>query len=68
MNYIEPIIHRKTIAQINNQVRGQRRYRELLLFVVSINTDLHISDLLELHVEDCLDAQQQIKRRSWIKE
>jgi hypothetical protein len=48
MNFVEPIRDRKKIAQIKNQLRGQGRYRDLLLFVVGINTALRISDLLEL--------------------
>jgi hypothetical protein len=38
MNFVEPIRDRKKIAQIKNLLRGQRRYRDLLLFVVGINT------------------------------
>jgi integrase len=68
MNFVEPIRDRKKIAQIKNQLRGQRRYRDLLLFVVGINTALRISDLLELKVEHFLDDHHHIKRRFWIKE
>jgi len=68
MNFVEPIRDRKKIAQIKNQLRGQRRHRDLLLFVVGINTALRISDLLGLQVEHFLDNHQQIKRRFWIKE
>jgi len=68
MNFVEPIRDRKKIAQIKNQLRGQRRYRDLLLFVMGINTALRISDLLELQVEHFLDDHQHIKRRFWIKE
>ena len=68
MNFVEPIRDRKKIAQIKNQLRGQRQYRDLLLFVVGINTALRISDLLELRVEHFLDNHQRIKRRFWIKE
>ncbi len=68
MNFVEPIRDRKKIAQIKNQLRGQRRYRDLLLFVVGINTALRISDLLELQVEHFLDDHQHIKQRFWIKE
>ena len=68
MNFVEPIRDRKKIAQIKNQLRGQRRYRDLLLFVVGINTALRISDLLELRVEHFLDDQQRIRHRFWIKE
>jgi hypothetical protein len=56
MNFVEPIRDRKKIAQIKNQLRGQRRSRDLLLFVVGINTALRISDLLELQVGYFLDV------------
>jgi integrase len=68
MNFVEPIRDRKKIAQIKNQLRGQRRYRDQLLFVVGINTALRISDLLELQVKHFLDDYRNIKRRFWIKE
>jgi integrase len=68
MNYVEPIRDRKKIAQIKNQLRGQRRYRDLLLFVLGINTALRISDLLELRVEHFLDDHLHIRQRFWIKE
>ena len=68
MNFVEPIRDRKKIAQIKNQLRGQRRFRDLLLFVVGINTALRISDLLELRVAHFLDDQQRIRHRFWIKE
>jgi integrase len=61
MNFVEPIRDRKKIAQIKNQLRGQRRYRDLLLFVVGINTALRISDLLVLQVEHFLDDHQRGK-------
>ena len=68
MNFVEPIRDRKKIAQIKNQLRGQRRYRDLLLFVVGVNTALRISDLLKLQIEHFLDDDQHIKRQFWIKE
>ena len=68
MNFVEPIRDRKKIAQIKNQLRGQRRHRDLLLFVVGINTALRISDLLELRVEHFINDQQRIRNRFWIKE
>ncbi|MEJ2601009.1 MAG: tyrosine-type recombinase/integrase [Anaerolineales bacterium] len=68
MNFVEPIRDRKKIAQIKNQLRGQHRYRDLLLFVLGINTALRISDLLTLRVEHFLDEKQKIRRRFWIKE
>ena len=68
MNFVEPIRDRKKIAQIKNLLRGQRRYRDLLLFVVGINTALRISDLLQLCVVHLMDDRQHIKRRFWIRE
>lgn len=68
MNYVEPIRDRKKIAQIKNLLRGQGRYRDLLLFVVGINTALRISDLFQLKVAHFLDEKGQIKSRFWIKE
>ena len=68
MNFVEPIRDRKKIAQIKNLLRGQRSYRNLLLFVVGINTALRISDLLQLKVDHFLDENGRIKSRFWIKE
>ena len=63
MNFVEPIRDRKKIAQIKNLLRGQERCRDLLLFVVCINTALRISDLLDLQINNFLDDQGQIRRR-----
>ena len=60
MNFVEPIRGRKKIAQIKNQRRGQRRYRELFLFGLGTNTALRISDLLILQVMHFLDEKQQL--------
>jgi len=68
MNFVEPIRDRKKIAQIKNLLRGQGRYRDLLLFVVGINTALRVSDLLKLRVSDFLDDQRRVKSRFWLKE
>jgi len=68
MNFVEPIRDRKKIAQIKNLLRGQRRYRDLLLFVVGINTALRISDLLQLRVVHLKGDRQHVKRRLWIRE
>ena len=68
MNFVEPIRDLKKIAQIKNLLRGQRSCRNLLLFVVGINTALRISDLLQLKVNHFLDDKGSIKSRFWIKE
>lgn len=47
---------------------GTGHYRDLLLFVVGINTALRISDLLRLQIGHVLDENKNIRRRFWIKE
>ena len=68
MNFVEPIRDRKKIAQIKNVLRGQEHFRDLLLFVVGINTALRISDLLQLQIQHFIDDQGHIRQRFWIKE
>jgi integrase len=68
MNFVEPIRDRKKIAQIKNLLRGQQRYRDLLLFVVGINSALRISDLLTLRIAHFLDEQGRINLRFEIHE
>jgi integrase len=68
MNFVEPIRDRKKIAQIKNLLRGEKRFRDLLLFTVGINTLLRISDLLRLRVEHFFDGQKRLRRRFWIRE
>lgn len=58
MNFVEPIRERKKIAQIKNQLRGQDRFRDLLLFIFGINAALRISDLLQLRIEHVLGEQK----------
>jgi integrase len=52
---VQTIRDRKKLAQIKNLLRGQRRFRDLLLFVVGINTALRVSDLLSLRISDFVD-------------
>jgi integrase len=61
MNFVEPIRDRKKIAQMKNQLRGQQRYRDLLLLVVGINTALRISDLLQLRIGHFIDDHKRIR-------
>jgi integrase len=68
MNFVQPIRDRKKIAQIKNLLRGQKRFRDLLLFVVGINSALRISDLLQLRTGHFLDDRGRVKRRFWLKE
>jgi integrase len=68
MNFVEPIRDRKRIAQIKNLLRGQQRFRDLLLFTVGINTALRISDLLNLRISDFVDEQGKVRSRFWVRE
>ena len=68
MNFVEPIRDRKKIAQIKNLLRGQGRRRDLLLFVVGINSALRISDLFQLKVGHFLDEKGRVRRSFWIRE
>ncbi len=68
MNFVEPIRDRKKIAQIKNQLRGQQRVRDLLLFTVGINTALRISDVLQLRIGQFVDEQKKARSRFEVRE
>jgi len=68
MDFVDPIRDKKKIAQIKNQLDGAKRYRDLLLFVVGINTALRISDLLQLRIASFADAQGIIQDKFTIRE
>jgi integrase len=54
MEFVEPIRNPKKIAQIKNQLKGEKRWRDLLLFTFGINTALRISDLLRIQAQDVI--------------
>jgi integrase len=56
MNFVEPIRDRRKITQIKNILKGQQRFRDLLLFTVGINSALRVSDLLQLRIGQFIDA------------
>ncbi len=68
MNFVEPIRDKKQLAHVKHLLKGQGRARDLLLFVVGINTALRISDLLHLRIGDFLDENGQVKTRFSIRE
>jgi integrase len=68
MDFVEPIRDKKKLSQIKNQLEGAKRYRDLLLFVVGINTALRISDLLQLRIGDFVNEQGIIQDRFSIRE
>ena len=68
MNFVEPIRDRKKITQIKNLLRGQQRFRDLLLFTVGINTALRISDVLQLRIGQFVDEQGSVRSRFEVRE
>jgi len=68
MDFVEPIRDKKKITQIKNQLEGAKRYRDLLLFVVGINSALRISDLLPLRVGNFIDKDGETLERFLIRE
>jgi integrase len=68
MNFVEPIRDKRKISQIKNQLRGQGRARDLLLFTVGVNSALRISDLLTLTVGDFVDATGSLRSEFTLKE
>src|SRR5258706_14624610 len=68
MDFVEPVRDKKKISQIKNQLIGAKRYRDLLLFVVGINTALRISDLLQLCIGHVIDEQGDIRNGFLIRE
>lgn len=59
MNIVEPIRDPRKIAAIKNLLRGQERWRDLLLFTTGINTALRVSDLEGLRIGQLLDESGQ---------
>lgn len=68
MESVDPIRDTKKISQIKNVLRGQKRWRDLLLFVVGINTALRVSDLLKLRIGDFVDTDGAIYDNFRIRE
>ncbi|MEO8391827.1 MAG: tyrosine-type recombinase/integrase [Chloroflexota bacterium] len=68
MNFVDPIRDRKKIAQIKNLLRGEKRFRDLLLFTVGINSALRVSDLLILQIGQFVDENGARADRFWLRE
>src|SRR5258708_15078194 len=68
MNFVEPIRDRRKITAIKNMLIGANRQRDLLLFVMGINTALRISDLLSIQVGQVLDEAGVCRKTFVIKE
>lgn len=68
MNFVEPLRSKHHIALIKNLLKGQSRFRDLLLFIVGMNSALRISDLLQLKLSHVVDDQGRIRTHFWIRE
>ncbi|MDQ0974022.1 integrase [Neobacillus niacini] len=66
MEYVEPIRDVESINAIKEILRRQSK-RDLLLFVLGINTGIRISDLLSIKIEDIWDGTE-IKEFLYLKE
>ena len=61
MNFVEPIRNPNQVKQIKGNLFKKKNPRDFLLFTLSINTGLRISDILSLKVEDVKDRKGNIK-------
>lgn len=61
MNEVQPIKNKRDIERMKRALRGSSR--DLLLFIVGINTALRISDILELRVGDISGEYITLKER-----
>ncbi len=68
MNFVEPIRDKRKISQIKNLLKGQERWRDLLMFTVGVNSALRVSDLLQLRMGDFVDEDGQFLDRFSIRE
>jgi len=67
MEYVEPIRDRKKIDDIKKILKATN-LRNYCLFILGINSDLRICDLLNLKIKDVLDEKRKIKDRITIRE
>lgn len=66
MEFVEPIRDRRKIDSIKKILQGNDR--DLLLFVIGINTAFRISDLLELKYKDVIDQNGKVLSHIKLKE
>ena len=61
MNRVYPIKGRDKIERLKELMRKEGKYRDLLLFVLGINTPLHIRDILSMKWDIFLTDSEEIK-------
>lgn len=67
MNEVQPIRDRKTIDKIKELLERDRKYKELLLFTIGINSALRVSDILKLKWEDLKSDVIRVKEQKTSK-
>lgn len=60
MNFVEPIRNKKKIDAIKKLMKGDEAFRDLLLFVLGINSGLRISDLIKLKWKDFMNNKDKL--------
>jgi len=68
MPAVEPIKDRKKINKIKRMMEEDKKYRELALFKLGLNSALRVSDLLKLKWQDLFDEKGEYKEQVTVKE
>jgi len=68
MNTVEPIRDLNSIRRIKGNLKEHKNPRDLLLFVLGINTGLRISDILPLKLSDVQDKKGNPKNYIYLTE
>ena len=68
MNTVEPIRDINSVRRIKGNLKEQKNPRDLLLFVLGINTGLRISDILPLKLSDVQDKKGDPKNYIYLTE
>lgn len=61
MNRVYPIKEKDKIERLKDFMKTKGKYRDLLLFVIGINTPLHLSDILSMKWKLFLTDSEEIK-------
>ena len=68
MGAVDPIKDRKKIKRIKKMLLEDKKYRELALFKLGLNSALRVSDLLRLRWRDVFDENGRYKAQVSLKE
>src|SRR6056297_3984235 len=68
MGAVDPIKDRKKIKRIKKMLLEDKKYRELALFKLGLNSALRVSDLLKLKWQDLFDEKGEYKEQVTVKE